>query len=74
MVGGLGVEQPTQGPNEDALQFLKLLKGVKEACYKGCKKFSKILFIVYLYHLECLNGWSNKLLTMLLQFLQRKNF
>nr|POE77226.1 hypothetical protein CFP56_36640 [Quercus suber] len=35
MVGCLGMEQPTQGPNEDALQFLKLLKDVKEPCYEG---------------------------------------
>ena len=29
VVGGPGVEQPTQGPNEESLQFLKLLKDVK---------------------------------------------
>ena len=70
VVGGSGVEQPTQGPNEESLQFLKLLKDVEEPCYEGCTKFSKLSFIVYLYHLKCLLGWSNKSVTYLLQFLQ----
>nr|POE97376.1 hypothetical protein CFP56_31067 [Quercus suber] len=34
VVGGPGVEQPTQGPNEVSLQFLKLLKDVEEPCYE----------------------------------------
>ena len=70
LVGCLGVEQPTQGPNEDSLQFLKLLKDVEGPCYEGCTKFSKLSVIVYLYHLKCLLGWSNKSVTYLLQFLQ----
>ena len=70
VVGGSGVEQPTQGPNEESLQFLKLLKDVEEPCYEGCTKFSKLSVIVYLYHLKCLLGWSNKSVTYLLQFLQ----
>ena len=38
MVGGPSVEQPPQGPNDDALQFLKLLKDVQELCYEGCDR------------------------------------
>ena len=70
VVRGLSVEQPTQGPNEESLQFLKLLKDVEEPCYEGCTKFSKLSVIVYLYHFKCLLGWSNKSVTFLLQFLQ----
>ena len=72
VVGGSGVEQPVQGPNEESLQFLKLLKDVEEPCYEGCTKFSKLSFIVYLYHLKCLLGWSNKSLLELLVLLSKK--
>ncbi|XP_075645873.1 uncharacterized protein LOC142617065 [Castanea sativa] len=70
VVGDPGLEQPTQGPNEESLQFPKLLKDVEEPCYEGCTKFSKLSVIVYLYHLKCLLGWSNISITFLLQFLQ----
>ena len=54
------VQQPTkslaEGPNEDALRFMKLLKGANQLCYEGCKHFSKLSVIVHLYHMKCLNG------------------
>ena len=65
------VQQPiglTKGPNEDALQFMKLLKDVNQPCYEGCKHFSKISAIMHMYHMKCLNNWTNKSFTMLLQF------
>ena len=67
------VQQPKEGlaevPNEDALRFMKLLEDANQPCYEGCKHFSKLLAIVHLYHMKCLNGWTNKSFTMLLQFL-----
>ena len=67
------VQQPTkglaEGPNEDALQFMKLLEDANRPCYKGCKHFNKLSAIVHLYHIKCLNDWTNKSFTMLLQFL-----
>ena len=48
---------------------MKLLKDVNQLCYEGCKHFSKLLAIIHLYHMKCLNGWTNKSFTMLLQFL-----
>ena len=67
------VQQPTKGPtespNEDALWFMKLLEDANQPCYKGCKHFNKLFVIVHLYHIKCLNGWTNKSFTMLLQFL-----
>ena len=50
------VHQPTEGPNEDALQFIKLLEDGNQPCYEGCKHFSKLSTIVHLYHMKCLNG------------------
>ncbi|XP_050255872.1 uncharacterized protein LOC126701630 [Quercus robur] len=66
-------EGPAEGPNEDALQFMKLLEDANQPCYESCKHFSKhfskLSAIVHLYHMKCLNGWTNKSFTMLLQFL-----
>ena len=54
------VHQPTkglvEGPNEDALQFMKLPEDANQPCYEGCKYFSKLSAIVHLYHMKCLNG------------------
>ena len=48
------VQQPTEGlaegPNEDALRFMKLLEDANQPCYEGCKHFSKLSAIVHLYH------------------------
>ena len=57
------IEGPAKGPNEDALKFMKLLEDANQPCYKGCKYFSKLLAIVHLYHMKCLNGWTNKSFT-----------
>lgn len=35
-----------------------------------CKKFTKLAFIIRLFHIKCLNGWSNKF-TMLLKLLKK---
>ena len=61
-------EGPGECPNEDALQFMKLLEDANQPCYVGCKHFIKLSVIVHLYHMNCLNGWTNKSFTMLLQF------
>ena len=60
---------PAEGPNEDALRFMKLLEDINQPCYEGCKHFSKLSVIVHLYHKKCRNGWTNKSFTILLQFL-----
>ena len=63
------IEGPAEGPNKDALQFMKLLEDANQPCYEGCKHFSKLSAIVHLYNMKCHNGWTNKSFTMLLQFL-----
>ena len=59
-------EGPVEGPNEDELQFMKFLEDANQPCYEDCKHFSKLSTIVHLYHMKCLNGWTNKSFTMLL--------
>ena len=64
------VQQSRQGPNQDAQRFYSLLKDFDQHLYEGCRNFSKLSAIVILYQLKCLNGWSNKSFTMLLQILK----
>lgn len=59
-----------EGTNEDAEKFYKLVKDAQQELYPGCKTFTKLSFIVKLFHLKCINGWSDKSFGMLLKLLQ----
>ena len=48
---------------------MKLLEDANQSYYESCKHFSKLSAIVHLYHIKCLNSWTKKSFTMLLQFL-----
>ena len=53
----------------DDRKYNDLLRDVEQNVYAGAK-YSKLSCLVHLYHLKCLNGWSNKSFSMLLEFLQ----
>ncbi|KAH0672728.1 hypothetical protein KY290_024954 [Solanum tuberosum] len=53
----------------EAKKFDKLLKEAECELYPGCKKFSKLSFVVKLLHLKVCNQWSNKSINMLLDLL-----
>lgn len=53
---------------ENRSKFDDLLKDVEEKVYPN-SKYSKLSCLVHLFHLKCLNGWSNKSFSMLLEFL-----
>ncbi|GKV11263.1 hypothetical protein SLEP1_g22529 [Rubroshorea leprosula] len=53
-----GVDMEDSIPNEDAGQKL----------YPNCEE-NKLAAVVHLFHLKCLNGWSNKSFTQLLEYL-----
>ena len=55
-------------PNNDAIEFYKLLNHFEQSLYPNCK-FSKLSFLMKLFHIKCFGGWSNKSFTMLLQLL-----
>lgn len=57
-------------PNHDAQTFYKLLEDVEQELYPGCKRFTKFSFIVRLFHIKCLNGLSDKAVTMLLELIK----
>ncbi|GJR11103.1 hypothetical protein Tco_0793755 [Tanacetum coccineum] len=59
----------TEPVKNDGTKSNDLLKDVEQKVYVGAK-YSKLSCLVHLYHLKCLNGWSNKSFSMLLEFLQ----
>ena len=65
------VHDDFEKPNKDANKFYNLLRDAKHELYSGCKKFTKLSFIIRLFHMKCLNGWSNKSFTMLLELLKK---
>ena len=46
------------------------MKDADHELYPGCKNFLKIFFLVHLFYIKYLNGWSGKSFTMLLQLLK----
>ncbi|XP_077237173.1 uncharacterized protein LOC143878834 [Tasmannia lanceolata] len=66
-------ERPNQtsreGPDANAKKFYKLVEDAELELYPGCK-LSKLSFVVQIFHIKCLNGWSNKSFTMLLELLK----
>ncbi|KAL4315862.1 hypothetical protein AHAS_Ahas15G0227500 [Arachis hypogaea] len=63
-------DKDADGPNEDAKKFYNLLEEGKQELYPGCKKFSTLSFVIRLYLLKTLNGWSNTSFTALLELLK----
>ena len=64
------VHEEFEKPNKDANKFYNLLREADHELYPGCKKFTKLSFIISLFHMKCLNGWSNKSFAMLLELLK----
>ncbi|XP_020081003.1 uncharacterized protein LOC109704650 isoform X2 [Ananas comosus] len=63
-------ERSMQSSPSETIRYKNLVKDCDQELYPGCKTFSKISFILRLFHLKCLNGWSGKSFTMLLQLLK----
>ncbi|CAH9118447.1 unnamed protein product [Cuscuta epithymum] len=66
---GLGNFSDPESYETRADKFFDLLKESERKVYPN-SKYSKLSCLVHLFHLKCLNGWSNKSFTMLLEFLQ----
>jgi len=46
-------------PNESAKQFFKLLTEAQKELYPGCKEATKVSFIVRIFQMKCMHGFSN---------------
>ena len=57
-------------PNKNINKIYNFFKEAEHILYPGCKKFTKLSFIIKLFHMKCLNEWSNKSFIMLLQLLK----
>lgn len=62
--GGLGED------NVEVSDFYRLLDDASQELIPGCKKFSKLNFLVRLLHTKFLGGWSDKSFDMLLALLR----
>lgn len=56
--------------NGGRIGLSELWKDAKQSLYPGCTKFSNLSFVVKLLHMKCLNGWSDKSVTSLLELLK----
>ncbi|XP_074283770.1 uncharacterized protein LOC141608307 [Silene latifolia] len=58
------------GPNDVAKKFYKLLEEGQQELFPGCKKFSKLSFVIRLFLYKILHGISNVTFNNLLQLLR----
>ncbi|KAL6577016.1 hypothetical protein OROMI_011292 [Orobanche minor] len=58
------------GPNEDAKKFYRHVNDGKQPLYPGCKKFSRLSFLVRLYHWKCINGVTESAFGEILQLMK----
>jgi len=66
--GGL---QNNIGRDEGTMNFDALLKDNNESLYEGCRKYSKLSFMLKLYHIKCMCRMSDKAMTMILDLLKK---
>ncbi|XP_056698305.1 uncharacterized protein [Spinacia oleracea] len=63
-------EFPSTNTNEEEAKYKRLMEASDEGLYEGCTTFSKLSFLLHLFHLKCMFHWSaasfNKLLELLL--------
>ncbi|XP_057758862.1 uncharacterized protein LOC130979432 [Arachis stenosperma] len=64
------IELPYDGPSRDAQDFADLLADGTEELYPGCSKYSKLSFLVKLYHIKCMCGVSDKAMSIILDLLR----
>jgi len=57
-------------PNEVNEEIVDLLKDGIEELYEGCRKYSKLSFLLRLYHIKCLCDMTDKAMTMVLELLK----
>ncbi|XP_060213848.1 uncharacterized protein LOC132641015 [Lycium barbarum] len=62
-------ESRNEEPNTEAKSFYSLLKDAKQKLYPDCQKFSKLSFVMRLFQMKCLHGWSNTSFDSLLKLL-----
>nr|QIA97906.1 hypothetical protein AP_R.00g000060-v1.0.a3 [Amaranthus palmeri] len=66
-------EHFSQEPNVDSsfeeVKYNRLRESSTEPLYEGCTSFSKLSFILHLFHLKCMFKWPDKSFSMLINLL-----
>jgi len=55
--------------NDDIGYFFELIQDGQESLYEGCDKYSKLSFLIELYHIKCICKISDKVMSMILELL-----
>ncbi|CAN1180729.1 hypothetical protein LINPERHAP2_LOCUS34933 [Linum perenne] len=63
------MEEPVDEPVEENINLRDLLKDGETALYEGCTKFSKLSFILRLYHIKGMHNISDKAMSMIIELL-----
>ena len=58
--GAMTSGNSNEEPNESANKLFDLLKDAQQELWPGCSKLTKISFMVRLFQLQCMGGWSNE--------------
>ncbi|XP_028056511.1 uncharacterized protein LOC114260562 [Camellia sinensis] len=69
-VDGDNPEDLGDKPNPQAEKFYKLINDRQKELYPQCRNFTKLSFILRLFHIKNLGRWSNNSFTMLLELLK----
>lgn len=56
--------------DEDYAKLFELIEDGKQPLYEGCKKYSKLSFLIRLYHIKCLCRMTDKAMSMILELLK----
>jgi len=64
------VHEGSQHQSQQQRDFDDLVHDCNEELYEGCSKYSKLSFLVKLYHIKCLSGMTDKAMTLILELLQ----
>ncbi|XP_052118636.1 uncharacterized protein LOC110280298 [Arachis duranensis] len=67
--GAEGLPNLSDEPSREARAFQELLEDGEQRLYPGCSRFSKLSFLVRLYHIKCMCGVSNKAFGLILELL-----
>ncbi|XP_020209008.1 uncharacterized protein LOC109793945 [Cajanus cajan] len=61
--------ESSQMMSDEIKEYLELMHDGQQSLYEGCDKYSKLSFLVKLYHIKCLCRMSDKAMSMILELL-----
>ena len=70
----MNVDEPAGGYDDQRLDinspqrghtYNDMVENSKQPLYPDCTKYSKLAYLIILYHIKCLGGWNNNAFNML---------